>query len=68
MLCTFIDLLYEITKISLIFQWENVTLSSAIAKLKNANECLRYLNDHDGENLLEFKNSLVNSNAHKSIT
>lgn len=61
-----IDVLSEVTKISLLFQREDITLSSAMIKVKSAKQTLNNMKAHSGTNLQSFEAS-VNGVMYKEL-
>ena len=59
------DLLNEIAKVSLLFQREDITLSSAVTKLQAANYSLRHVADENWNSLEDFEAQLVDENVYK---
>ncbi|KAJ8317687.1 hypothetical protein KUTeg_005591 [Tegillarca granosa] len=58
------DVLNEISKISLLFQREDITVSSAVTKLQSAEASLRNLIDNNGESVIEVNNGINNGVLH----
>ena len=62
------DILNEVSKISLLFQREDISISSAVTKLQSATLSLRDLFDNKGEHQRSFKNEIQNGNQYKKHT
>ncbi|KAJ8307679.1 hypothetical protein KUTeg_014773 [Tegillarca granosa] len=58
------DVLNEISKISQLFQREDITVSSAVTKLQSAEASLRNLIDNNGESVIEVNNEINNGVLH----
>lgn len=59
------DLLNEMAKLSLLFQRDNISISSAVTKLQSSQMTLRYLLENTGEHSLQFEQDLTNDNEYK---
>lgn len=62
-----VDVLNEITRISLLFQREDITLPSAMIKVKSAKQSLNNMINNSGANLQKFQGS-VNGAIYKGQT
>ena len=61
------DILNEVAKISLLYQREDINVSSAVTKLQSSNVSLRAMFDDKGEHLKSFENEL-HGNQYKEHT
>ncbi|XP_052806605.1 zinc finger protein 862-like [Mya arenaria] len=53
------DVLNEVSKVSLLFQREDITVSSAVTKLQSVSSVLRNMIDNEGDQLVEIRNEIV---------
>jgi len=58
------DILDVVNKVSLLFQRENITVSSAVTKLQSATSVLRNMIDNERDQLVEIRNEIVDRKLH----
>ena len=58
------DVLDVVNNISLLFQRENITVSSAVTKLQSATSVLRNMIDNERDQLVEIRNEVVDRKLH----